>query len=146
MEPPHEIPALNIPPDQICVAQAGPAKRWLTANQKWNIRYAKQKRRVQLARRRQYVEAQNRDTLDGGFADESPPASALAGRLGVQIEMKESKDTETRKRKNLAGWMWGVMGGQEDRERERVGSRSERDNHITRIAGGIDLPAEREIC
>jgi hypothetical protein len=121
MEPPQEIPALNIPPDQICVIHTGPVKRWLAARRKWDIRYAKQKRRVQLAREREYAEARNQGFVGGDLADESPPPSALAGRPSVQMAMEENKDIEMRKRKNLAGWMWGIMGGQEDRERERIG-------------------------
>src|SRR5277367_4913410 len=55
MEPPSEMPALNIPADQICVIHPGPTKRWLTTQQKWDARYAKQKQHVQLERVREYA-------------------------------------------------------------------------------------------
>jgi hypothetical protein len=53
------------------------------------------------------------------LAGEMPPPSALAGRPSVQMAMEESMEDEKKKKgKNLAGWMWGVMGGKEDREKE----------------------------
>jgi hypothetical protein len=49
---------------------------------------------------------------------EMPPPSALAGRPSVQMAMEESLQEEKKKGKNFAGWMWGRMGGKEDREKE----------------------------
>lgn len=118
MEPASEIPALNLPADQICVIHPGPTKRWLIAKQKWDTRYAKVKRHVQLARGQEYIEAQKRGFLGGKLAGEMPPPSALAGRPSVQMAMEESMEHEKKKGKNFAGWMWGVMGGKEDREKE----------------------------
>jgi hypothetical protein len=118
MEPSADIPALNLPVDQICIIHPGPTKRWLAAKQKWDTRYAKQKRHVQLARGREYIEAQKRGFLGGKFVGEMPPPSALAGRPSVLMAMEESMQAEKKKGKNFAGWMWGRMGGKEDREKE----------------------------
>jgi hypothetical protein len=118
MEPAAEITALNIPADQICIIHPGPTKRWLAAKQKWDTRYAKQKRLVQLARGREYIEAQKRGFLGGRLVGEMPPPSALAGRPSVQMAMEESLLEEKKKGKNFVGWMWGRMGGKEDKEKE----------------------------
>ena len=117
MEPESETPALNLPPEQICVIHSGPTKRWLAAKQRWDVKYAKTKRRVQLARANEYIKAQKQGFLGGELAGETPPPSALAGRPSVQMAMEESH-VEKPKRKNLVGWMWGMMGGKEDKEIE----------------------------
>ena len=79
------------------------------------MRYAKQKRHVQLAREREYFEAQQRGFLGGDLHGETPPPSALAGRPSVQMAIEESL-WETRKRKNRAVSIWGTMCGKEDRD------------------------------
>ena len=118
MEPASEIPSLKLSPDQICIPQPGPTNRWLAAKQKWNVKYAKQKRRVQLAWAREYAEALERGFLGGDLAGEMPPPSALAGRPNVQIAKERSHVRIGKKTKNMAGWMWGKMAGKEDSERE----------------------------
>jgi len=138
MEAAAEIPALNIPPEEICVIHAGPTKRWLIAKQIWDVKYATQKRRVQLARGREYIKAQNRGFLGGDLLGEIPPLSALAGRPNTQIAISEDKDETPKKRKNLAGWMWGRMGGKEDRQKEDCKEPvAEGDDHVTPTAGEI---------
>src|SRR5579859_6284402 len=118
LESESEIPALNIPPSEICVIHAGPTKRWLTAKSQWDTKYAKEKRRVQLARGKEYVEAQRKGFLGGDLAGEMPPPSALAGRPSIQMAMAVEDSVEKNGGKNFAGWMWGVMGGMEDKEKE----------------------------
>jgi hypothetical protein len=141
MEAESDIPALNIPPDQICVVHAEPMKRWLTAKQRCDIRYAKQKRRVQLLRGKEYIEAQKRGFLGGDLAGEIPPPSALAGRLGIQMKTEESYLVEeSKKRKHLAAWMWSKMGGKEDKEREDSMNKVVKDDdRVTRTAGTIEI-------
>ena len=107
MEPASQIPALNIPPEEICVIHPGPTKRWLNAKQIWDVKYAKQKRHVRLAREREYIEAQKRGFLGGDLVGETPPPSALAGRPSIQMAIAEDQDEPLKKRKNLAGWMLG---------------------------------------
>lgn len=80
MEPPHEIPALTIPAGEIGTIHPGPTKRWLAAKTKWDSKYARQKRRVQLRREEEYVRAQRGGFLGGDLMGERPPPSALAGR------------------------------------------------------------------
>jgi hypothetical protein len=50
--------------------------------------------------------------------------------------MAEGQDEPLKKRKNLVGWIWGRMGGKEDREKENGKEPvvSESDDHVT---GGI---------
>jgi hypothetical protein len=115
MEPESSIPALCQPPDHICVIHPGPTSRWLSAKTKWDRKYAKQKRRVQLLRGKEYLDAQARGFLGGELRGEMPPASALAGRPSILMAMEG--DTAV-PRKNLAGWMWGIWGGMADREVE----------------------------
>jgi hypothetical protein len=130
MESASEIPSLNIPPSQICVIHPGPTKRWLTAKQKWDTKYAKQKRRVQLERGREYIEAQRRGFLGGELRGEMPPPSALAGRPSVQMAMEGStvEKIEREKKRNMMGWMWNFMGGMEDKEKEADRSNVTKDN------------------
>jgi hypothetical protein len=90
MEPPSEMPALNMHPDKICVLHPGPTKRWLEVKRKWDVMYAKQKRHVQLAREREYAEAEERCFLGGDLGGEIPPPSALVGRPSVQLAIEES--------------------------------------------------------
>jgi len=117
MEPASEIPALNLPPEEICVFHPEAAKRWLDAQRKWDIKYAKQKRRVQLLRRRQYDEARQQGLLGGDLDEEIPPPSALAGSPRIQMAMAEAQ-AERKKNKNHVGWMWGVMGAKDDQVKE----------------------------
>jgi len=117
MEPAHEIPALQIAASEIGVIHAGPTKRWLHAKAKWDAKYAKEKRRAQLARRQEYARAQKDGFLGGDLVGERPPPSALAGRPIVAFE---KHGIVGRKRKNFAGLVWGVLGGQEDKEKEGV--------------------------
>jgi hypothetical protein len=138
MEVASQIPALNIPPEEICVIHAGPVKRWLNAKEIWDVKYAKQKRHVQLARGREFIEARKCGFPGGDLAGEVPPPSALAGRPSKQMELVEDQD-EPRKRKNLAGWMWGRMSGKEDRDQEESKESIvvKGDDHVTPTAGGI---------
>ena len=116
MEPESQILCLNLPPEQICIIHSGPTKRWLTKKQKWDAKYAKQKRQVQVAREKECLEAHERGFLGGDLRGEMPPPSALAGRPSVRIAMKPAQ--ETKRRKNLAGWVWGLMGGKDDKVKE----------------------------
>src|SRR5271170_1736730 len=119
MEPESSLPCLSLPPSQICVIHSSPTKRWLAKKQKWDVKYAKQKRKVQLARGREYVLAQERGFLGGDLRGERPPPSALAGRPSVRMAVKQGKGGEKGKR-NFRGWVGGVMGGKEDRKKEVV--------------------------
>jgi hypothetical protein len=101
MESESEIAVLNIQANEICVIHSGPTKRWLTAKQAWDTKYSKQTRRVQLSRRKEYINAQNRGFLGGDLEGEMPPPSALAGRPS-QMAIEEDT-TQQKKRKNLAG-------------------------------------------
>ena len=98
MEPASDIPALNISLEEICVMHAGPTKRWLDAKQIWDDKYAKQNRKVRRAREREYLDASNRGLQYGDVMGETPPPSALAGRLRIQ---KERVRDQGEKNKNI---------------------------------------------
>jgi hypothetical protein len=118
MEPPEEIPALNIPTNEIGVINAVPTQRWLNAKEKWDRRYAKRKRRIQVLRAKEYVEAQKTGFLGGELAGEVPPPSALAGRPSVQMAMEGHQTVERRRTKNLAAGVWSRIGWKEDKVNE----------------------------
>jgi len=82
-----------------------------------------------LLRGTEYLEAQRQGFLGGELRGEMPPPSALAGRPSVMMAM-EGDDNTTGRKKNLAGWMWGFMGGKADREVEE-GKEEGIENHGT---------------
>lgn len=138
MELESDISALNIPPNEICVIHPGPTSRWLTAKTKWDNKYAKQKRRVQILRGKEYIDAQTSGFLGGELAGEMPPPSALAGRPSVLMAMDED-DASKKHRKNILGWMWGFMGGKEDRDVEEDKEEKMRENGASAATMPVDL-------
>jgi len=91
------------------------------------------------------VLAQERGFLGGELRGERPPPSALAGRPSVRMAMEEGKAMgEKKRKKNFAGWVWGVMGGKEDREKEEdkvvevvSGEGEKGEENVSPAAGGI---------
>ena len=62
-----------------------------------------------------------------------PPPSALAGRPSVRMAMVQAQ--ERRKKRNLVGWMWSVMGGKKDKEKEK-------DKSVVKEANGEEQKEE----
>ena len=95
---PHDLPALQMHPDEVGVIKPGPVRKWLEAKSRWDTKYASTRRRVQEARIRALVSGE----VIGFEAGEHPPPSALASR-------RTGKDIVTKKKSHgLAMWsLWG---------------------------------------
>ena len=85
--------------------------------------------------------AQERGFLGGELRGERPPPSALAGRPSVHV--RKAVEAGKRRRRNFVGWVWGVMGGKEDKEKEedKVGSgegveEQKEEENVAPAAGG----------
>jgi hypothetical protein len=79
MEPKEDIPALQIPPDQIGQIKEAPAMRWLRGQEEWDRRYRKKGQRV-LEKRKKLVKKADRiikHALDQGLVHESFPESVV---------------------------------------------------------------------
>lgn len=75
LDPPSECPVLQIPPSQIGTFNPVLVKKWLGAKDEWDIKYAKQKQRVQKQRIKELAYSFQQD-----FPGELPPACSLAAR------------------------------------------------------------------
>lgn len=79
MEPRHEIPALQIPPDQIGQIKEAPAMRWLRGQEEWDKRYRKRAKRI-LKKRKALVKKAERivkNALEQGLVHEAFPESLV---------------------------------------------------------------------
>lgn len=79
MEPRDEIPALQIPPDQIGQIKEAPAMRWLRGQEEWDRRYRKRAKRI-LKKRKTLVKKAERiikHALDQGLVHEAFPESLV---------------------------------------------------------------------
>jgi len=75
LEHESELPGCNLPASEIGVIKEGPVKKWMTAKEQWDSKFATAKRRVQKKRAKEMAEGFQQ------FGDgEVPPPSALAGR------------------------------------------------------------------
>jgi acetyl esterase/lipase len=112
---PHDLPALQLHPDDVGVVKPGPVRKWLEAKAFWDAKYAHTRRRVQKER----VEALSSGKIMGFEAGERPPPSALAGR-------RTDKDmVAKKKRKSYLLAMWSGWASKHDestlkREEEAV--------------------------
>jgi acetyl esterase/lipase len=70
-----ELPALQLSPDEIGVLKEGPVRKWLARQEKWNKKFASQKKGLQKKRRAQLAKG-----YVGIPEGEKPPPMALAGR------------------------------------------------------------------
>lgn len=86
LAPASSLPALQMPADDIGVIKPGPVRKWLMAKQKWDVKFAKEKRKVQKKRMEEMLTG-----FEGFGDDEVPPPSALAGRRVVKMPQTEKK-------------------------------------------------------
>ncbi|OCT46328.1 lipase/esterase [Cladophialophora carrionii] len=101
---PHDLPALQLHPDDVGVIKPGPVRKWLEAKASWDAKYASTRKRVQKER----VKALASGKIMGFEAGEHPPPSALAGR-------RTDKDIMTiKKRKSYGLAMWSGWGSKHD--------------------------------
>ncbi|KIW63012.1 hypothetical protein PV04_09894 [Phialophora macrospora] len=101
---PHDLPALQLHPDDVGVVKPGPVRKWLEAKALWDAKYASTRRRVQKER----VKALSSGKIMGFEAGERPPPSALAGR-------RTDKDLIAKKKRKSYGLaMWSGWGSKHD--------------------------------
>ena len=103
LEPASSLPALQVPTNEIGTIKPEPVMRWKKAYEKWDLMFAKEKRKFQ-----------SRQAKDEGFGkfddDERPPPSALAGRR------RHNMPSEL-KRKKQRSWgmsLWSLWGSAYD--------------------------------
>ena len=105
LDAPSSLPALQVPANDIGLIKPGPVRKWIDAQQRWSIKFAKEKKKVQNQRMMSMTK------VDGLGDGEVPPPSALAGRIGRD----DVNDEGCGKKKK--GWglsMWSVWGSSHD--------------------------------
>jgi acetyl esterase/lipase len=102
--------ALNLAPLEIGVPKPGPVNKWMKAQEQWNNKFSKQKLKIQKQRMKDMQKGYE------GFKDESPPPTALAGRLlkGMKKEKKAKKSW------GMA--LWSLWGSKHDEATVRISS------------------------
>ncbi|KAJ5505149.1 Alpha/beta hydrolase fold-3 [Penicillium fimorum] len=114
LDPPSSYPVLNIPPAEIGAINPVLIQMWLDAKKEWDIRFAKEKLRVQTRRLKE---------LAHGFQDfdgECPPPSSLAARRAAPgvLPKRHAK-------KNYGMMMWSGWGSRHDERRIEMEKRAE---------------------
>ncbi|QQK45136.1 Lipase/esterase family protein [Penicillium digitatum] len=114
LDPPSFYPVLKIPPAQIGAINPLLIRMWLDAKKEWDIRFAKEKLRVQSQRLKE---------LAHGFQDfdgECPPPSSLAARRAAPgvLPKRHAK-------KNHGMMMWSGWGSRHDERRMEMETRAE---------------------
>ena len=108
-----ELPACQMSPNDIGVTKPIPLQRWLEAKTKWDIKFAKEKRKVQKQRIEEMAKGY-RDFAEGDV----PPPSALAGRRGV-IKGEEGGEKKKKSWGMGMGGRWGSKREEKAMEREK---------------------------
>lgn len=98
----EDLPALNIPSEDVGVPKSGPVNKWMAAQAEWNKKFAKQKIKIQKQR--------IKDMQRGfeGFDGETPPPTALAGRRAKGMKGEKAK------KKSWGMAMWSGWGSSHD--------------------------------
>lgn len=111
LDPPSSYPVLDIPVSRVGAINPELIRKWLDAKQEWDIRFSKEKVRVQSRRMKE---------LAHGFQDfdgEVPPPSSLAARRSAPGVLPKP-----RAKKNYGMMMWSGWGSKHD---ERTMERQE---------------------
>lgn len=103
LDPPNLLPALQLSPAQVGAINPVLVKKWLGAKAEWDVRFAKEKLRVQKQRIKEFARGYE------GFDGESPPPSSLAGRRAAQ-----GMYAEKRTRKGYGLMLWNFWGSKHD--------------------------------
>lgn len=109
LAPVSSLPALQMPADEIGVIKPGPVRKWLQAKHKWDVKFAKEKHKVQKRRMEEMLNG-----FEGFGSDEVPPPSALAGRRVVQMPQTEKK------KMSWGMSLWSLWGSSHDEKVVRV--------------------------
>ena len=106
LEPESELPGCTLPVSEIGVIKEGTIKKWMVAKKRWDVKFAAAKRKVQKQRAMEFAKGYQQ------FGDgEIPPPSALAGRRGLERELKEEK-----RQKSAALSLWALWGSKHDED------------------------------
>ena len=108
LAPASSLPALQMPADEIGVIKSGPVRKWLQAKQKWDVKFAKEKRKVQKKRMKEMLNG-----FEGFGSDEVPPPSALAGRRVMKVPQTEKK------KMSWGMSLWSLWGSSHDEKAVR---------------------------
>ena len=103
--PASSLPGLQVPANEIGVIKPGPVLKWREAQDRWNSKFAREKRRIQILRAK--------DMAHGfeGFGDgEVPPPSALAGRRRRNMPQK----WDGKKPRSWGMSLWSLWGSSHD--------------------------------
>lgn len=118
--PPSSLPALQMFPNEIGIVKPGPVRKWLDAKKAWDIKFAREKRRVQKQRIEEMAKGYR-----GFGGDEVPPPSALAGRTSVDMR----REGKTKKSWGMS--IWSLWGSSHDMKTIRREEKADKDPNIT---------------
>ncbi|EFR04858.1 lipase/esterase [Nannizzia gypsea CBS 118893] len=100
----HELPALQVPRNHIGVPKPTPVRRWLAAKEEWDLKFKKEKNRLQKERLKRVSLG-----IDDIAPGDCPPPSSQAARRGVTVsEVRQP----TKKSAMLA--LWNALGAVHD--------------------------------
>ena len=104
LAPEEELPGCCISPEEVGCIKVGPVKKWLETKKQWDSRFATTKAKVH----KNLIKDKIAGVQDFG-PGETPPPSALAGRVRVGEELAEKKKT-----RSLGLAMWSGWGSKHD--------------------------------
>lgn len=111
LEPASSLPGLQVPANEIGVIKPGPVLEWKKAQDRWNAKFAKEKRKIQIRRAKDMAKG-----FDGFGDDEVPPPSALAGRRRRDMPQKQ----ESKKPRSWGMSLWSLWGSSYDEKMVRI--------------------------
>jgi hypothetical protein len=129
LDPPSSYPVLDIPSSQVGAINPELIRKWLDAKQEWDVRFSKEKLRVQSRRMKE---------LAHGFQDfdgEIPPPSSLAARRSAPGVLPKR-----RAKKNYGMMMWSGWGSRHD---ERTMERKNQGQHSGRQSTRASVDASQ---
>lgn len=124
--PASSLPGLQVPANEIGVIKPGPVLKWREAQDRWNSKFAKEKRRIQIQRAKEIANGYERFS-----DDEVPPPSALAGRRHRNMPQKQDK----KKPRSWGMSLWSLWGSSHDEK--MVHTRSLPPFELQRVAADL---------
>ena len=138
LEPASSMPALQLSPNEIGVIKPGPVRKWLAAKKEWDVKFAKEKRRVQKQRIKEMAQGYQ------GFGedDDAPPPSALAGRRGINMPREEKKGRSW----GMSLWsLWGSKHDESTMQREEKADKNPEITTVTPVKATHDGVADQQL-
>jgi acetyl esterase/lipase len=132
LAPESELPALQLPKDEVGVIKPEPVRKWMEAKKEWDGKYSRIKRRLQ----KQKIKDMNHGGPIGFGAGESPPPSALAGR-----RKKDDLEAVEKKKRSYGLAMWSGWGSKHDKhtlEREEKAEKEDKEVSPVEASGTND--------